>query len=79
MTLEKGAWFLFRLLSFGGKVEGDKRMSREQAQEGGGFSGLPGSGQHDHGPRPRGALQAGFDGTWNPHAQNIRHNRIFCT
>jgi conjugative relaxase-like TrwC/TraI family protein len=42
-----------------------------------GFAGLSGSGQHDHGSRFRGALQARFNSTWNPHVSNIRWNRIF--
>jgi hypothetical protein len=47
MTSEKSARFLFGLLSLVGEVEGHKRMFREQAPEGGGLSGLSGSGQHD--------------------------------
>ena len=39
---------------------------------------MSGSGQHDHWPRLRGALQAGFNSTRNPHMQNIRYNRVFC-
>jgi hypothetical protein len=44
MTLEKGARLLLRLLSFGGEIEGYKCMFRKQAQKGGGFAGLSGSG-----------------------------------
>ena len=61
MTLQKSARFLFSLLGFDGEVEGDKCMFREQAQEGGGFAGLSGSGQDDHWPRLGGALQARFN------------------
>ena len=52
---------------------------RKEVQEGGGLAGLSGSGQHDHWPRLRGALQTGFNIARNPHMQNIRYNRIFCT
>ena len=79
MTPEKSARFLFGLLGLVGEVEGDKRMFREKAQKGRGLDGLSGSGQHDHRPRLRGALQAGFNSAWNPHMQNIRYNRILCT
>ncbi len=72
MALEKSARFLFSLLSFGGEVEGDKRMFWEQAQKGGSFAGLSGSGQHNHWPRSCGALEAGFNSAWNPHMQTIR-------
>jgi hypothetical protein len=72
MALKKASWFLFRLLGFGGKIEGHKGMVREQTQEGGGFAGLSGSSEHDDWPRPRGALQPGFDSARNPHMQNIR-------
>ena len=44
MTLEESARFFFSLFSFGGKVEGNKRMFREQTQKGGGLAGLSGSG-----------------------------------
>jgi len=47
-------------------------LVREQAQEGGGFAGLSGSSEHDDWPRPRGALQPGFDSARDPHTQNIR-------
>ena len=79
MTLKESGRFLFSLLGLDGEVKGDKGMFREQAQESGGFSGLSGAGQHDHRPGLRGALQPGFDSAWNPHAQNIRYNRILCT
>jgi hypothetical protein len=79
MTLKKSGRFLFRLLGFGGEVEGDKRMLREQPQKGGGFAGLSGASQHDHWPSLSGALQTGFNSARNPHKQNIRYNRIFCT
>ncbi len=79
MTLEKSARLLFGLLGFGGEIERYERMFRKQVQEGGGFAGLPGAGQHDHWPRSRGALQTGFNSARNPHMQNIRYNRIFCT
>src|SRR5208337_5368264 len=54
MTPEKSARFLFSLFSFGGKVEGNKRVFREQTQRGGGLAGLSGSSQHDHRPCLRG-------------------------
>jgi hypothetical protein len=79
MTLEKRSRFLFSLFSFGGEVEGDQPMFREQAQKGGGLAGLSGSGQHDHRPRSCGALQAGFNCARNPPMQKIRYNRIFRT
>src|ERR1700728_2441675 len=79
MTLEKSARFLFSLFSFSGEIEGDKGMFREQAQTGGSFASLSGSGQYNNGPRLRGALQAGFDAACNPNMHNIRYNRIFYT
>jgi hypothetical protein len=55
MTLEKSARFLFSLFCFGGEVERNKRMFREQAQKGGGLAGLSGSSHHDHWPGLGGA------------------------
>jgi hypothetical protein len=63
--------FLFSLLGFGGEVEGDKRLFREQAHESGGFADLSGSGQHDHGRVFSERCRAGFNSAWNPHMRNI--------
>jgi hypothetical protein len=78
VTLEETAWLLFGLFSFGREVQGYERIVWKKAQEGRGFAGLSGSGQHNHWPRLRRALQPGFDSARNPHLRNMRYNRIFC-
>lgn len=66
------------LLRFGREIQRDKSVIREQPQQCGGLSSLPGSGQQNHGPSSRGPLEARFYVAWYSHANNMRPNRIYC-
>jgi hypothetical protein len=79
VTLEKSLWFLLGLLGFGREIKGDEGVIRKQVPEGAGLAGLPSAGQNDHRARFRRTLQMGLDIARNPHMQNIRCHRTFCT
>ncbi len=79
MTLKKMFRLLFSLFSFGGQVKGHECIARKEVQERGGLASLSGPSQQDHRPRPHRASQPDFHIAQNPHMQNIRWNRIFCT
>jgi hypothetical protein len=61
MPLEETLWLLFGLLGFGGKIEGDESLAREEVQAGGGFANLSSACQGDHWPRLRRAFQAALN------------------